>query len=277
MIPAITVFEWLAESGGKVPGPVANVAGTAAISANADAADAVFADAADANVAGAYYLFDPCAARHGNEARAAVRALLGAAGVGFETGKLSGRLAECCGFGGHIFASNPAIYDEAVGARVSESELPYAVYCSNCRDAFAARGKECVHVFDILFGVGGGLRRTPSISERRQNREALKRSLSEICFGQKEEASKEDPLPCLQIDEGLEKKLERELVSVREVQGIISEAERTDRVLLGDGGRIRIAHGPAGAVTCWVVYGKDGDAFHLHNAYTHRLRAVEEA
>ena len=129
---------------------------------------------------GPAYLFDPCSSRYDDGARVAARNILAKADIEYQTGSMSGRLAECCGYGGHIYASNPGLYGRVVDLRISESDLPYIAYCSNCRDAFAAKGKDCIHIFDVLFGSSDRKRPAPRISERIQNRRLLKRKLSEL-------------------------------------------------------------------------------------------------
>jgi len=265
-IPAITYFEWMYHAGVAPQGAENGIAGPD----------------------GPLYVFDPCAARYDDEAESSVRGLLESAGASFQAGAMSGKLAECCGFGGHIFASNPGLYDRIARERVSESELPYVAYCSNCRDAFAAQGKSCLHIFDLMFGIGNADRPAPGIAKRRENRRILKNRLSGI-YG----TPALDEIPAIQnegpntgsrliIPAGLERKIERELLSTDELQMIVRAAEDgCEKLRDAETGRF-IAHGRVGESTCWVVYEKVDDgsergALRLVNLYTHRLRAVEEA
>ncbi|MCL2493725.1 MAG: 4Fe-4S dicluster domain-containing protein, partial [Clostridiales bacterium] len=252
-IPAITYLEWMSRATGT-----GRVAGSPADSA-------------------AFYLFDPCAARYDDEAGAAARGLLAGAGVSCESGKMSGPLAECCGFGGHIYASNPGLYETVVNARLSESEKPYITYCSNCRDAFAARGKRSLHIFDLLFETDGGERPAPSVSERRQNRRIVKRKLTEICFGQRDNGSAPPLYPRMLISDELALKMERELLSAEDVGQIIGDAESGGKKLCDTESGYFIAHGAIGAYICWVVYEQADGAFRPVNLYTHRMQAMEEA
>jgi hypothetical protein len=234
-----------------------------------------------------YYLFDPCAARYAGGACDAARSLLKKRGITYESGEMSGRLAECCGYGGHIYASNPDLYDEISKKRTQESGLPYMTYCSNCRDAFAAQGKECLFIYDALFGekgfmAGGNGRPAPGISKRRLNRIEVKRRLEGICFGN-DNAGFIDPdetagpaLPGITISDGLAAKMERELISSGDIIKIIGNAEDTDMKLSDTDSGHYIAHGPVGVSTCWVVYEKEDGAIRPVNIYTHRLRAADE-
>ena len=83
--------------------------------------------------------------------QAGVRDLAARAGVGVEELEERNR---CCGHGGHIRTANPALYDEITTHRVEASDKPYIVYCANCREVFASKGKECAHILDVAFGLG---------------------------------------------------------------------------------------------------------------------------
>ena len=244
-IPVITYYEWLDRSG---------------ISDGAARAEGL-------------YVFDPCAARYSGEAATAVRNILAESGLSYAD---SGTFKKCCGYGGHIYASNPGLYDEIVKDRVAESDDPYLVYCSNCRDAFAAQGKRCYHVYDVLFGTTGETRPAPKIAERRQNRRAVKRRLEGLIKG--ERPDEENPgSPQMIVSEEIAAKMERELISVDDARNIVREAEDTEVKLFDTESGSYIAHGAVGVYTCWVVYEEKDGAFRLIDVYTHRLRATEEA
>ena len=244
-IPVITYFEWMDHAGVSENGTPGHEA---------------------------LYVFDPCAARYADGACGAVRNLLSKGGQDHTSGEMSGVLAECCGYGGHIYASNPGLYDEIVTARISESELPYLVYCSNCRDAFAAQGKRCMHIFDVLFVTDESGRAAPGIGERHQNRRVVKRKLESMCHGRNDSEENEAESPGLDIPEDIALKMERELLSVSDVMGIITGAESTNIKLYDEESGHYIAHGGVGVCTCWVVY----DEKQVINIYTHRMRAAEE-
>jgi len=251
-IQLITFFEWLDQSGIDVSG-------------------------ASTSLDDPQYLFDPCAARYAGEARESVRNILRKAGILYVTGDMSENMAECCGYGGHINASNPDLYEKVVGLRIAESELPYIVYCSNCRDAFSASGKECRHIFDVLYGLAGSDRETPRISERRMNRRYLKKRISEICFSVEEAQKDASPLyPQVIISLELAQKMEKQLISYEDVQRIIKDAEDTGMKHYDAETGHSIAHGAVGVTTCWVAYEEDA-GFRLINVYSHRMKAVEEA
>jgi len=252
-IPVITYFEWMdhARASGGTAG-------------------------ADFGAEG-LFVFDPCAVRFADGAGAAVRNLLNNKGLSFTGGEMSGPLAECCGYGGHIYASNPVLYDEIVSERISGTAGPYLAYCSNCRDAFSAQGKQCMHIFDVLFDLNDGSRKAPPIEERRQNRRIVKRKLENLCTGVIGDEEQAESLPRLIVSDELAVKAERGLLSREDVRSIIREAERTNKKLYDSESGRYIAHGSVGVYTCWVVYEEADGGFRLVNIYTHRLRATEEA
>src|SRR5690606_27411586 len=108
---------------------------------------------------------DPCAARDYREMQLAVRKLAAEAGIEVEELKERHR---CCGYGGHIRVANPSLYEEITGNRAAASEEPYLVYCANCREVFASRGKASAHILDVAFGLEPAPR-IPTLQEKREN------------------------------------------------------------------------------------------------------------
>ena len=104
---------------------------------------------------------------------AGVRDLAARAGVQVEELEERNR---CCGYGGHIRTANPTLYDEITTHRVEASDKPYIVYCANCREVFASKGKECAHILDVAFGLGSD-DRVPTLQQRRDNSLRVKREL----------------------------------------------------------------------------------------------------
>jgi len=72
-------------------------------------------------------------------------------------------------------------------------------------------------------------------------------------------------------------RLEQRLILVEDLQRVIEHAERTGRKLLNrETGHWLAYHKPT-AVTYWVEYSAEGQAFVVHNAYSHRMEIAEEA
>ena len=128
-LPVRTLWEILAEAG--LPASAQHAAEGAAVS-----------------------LFDPCSARLNPGERQAVRTLLGAMGYTVEELSGDGSEARCCGFGGLAYAVDRDYARSIADARLEGAEHEVVTYCSNCRDVFAARGADAVHLLDLLLGHG---------------------------------------------------------------------------------------------------------------------------
>ena len=218
-------------------------------------------------------VFDPCAASEDAEARAGVRALSRRAGVDVRELSGHGERARCCGFGGHIQAANPALFDEIARNRAFESELPYVTYCANCRETFAARGKQAMHILDAVYGLDDGTRPAVPIYERGQNMLRLKKELMEKYMDQTFSIPREpwEEL-ALEIPGELRGKMERSLLSEDTVRRAIYNAENGGARFEQQG--VFIASAREGVVTVWVHYRKNGGRFALQKVYSHRMEIV---
>ncbi len=226
------------------------------------AADGLRADGAGAAI------FDACASRGCPEIQESVRALLpGAAELSAARGE-----ALCCGYGGQIEVSNPALHAQIVTKRAGLGEAPYVCECTNCRDTFAAAGKEAQHVFDRLFALSGGRRPAPGATERRDNRRALKKAVLREFWDEEWEVP--EPMK-LTMDAALRARLDRELILDDDLRAVIGECEATGRKLRDEAAGTFLGHRALGPVTYWVEYAPEGDGWRVLNAYSHRLEIVE--
>jgi hypothetical protein len=226
-------------------------------------------------------VYDPCAARHDEAGRAAVRSL--AAALGFELREdlpLNGEHAACCGFGGHIYPANPGLLGAVIGER--RSETPMITYCANCRDLFLSKGYEATHILEHMFG-SEAQGRLPGLSERRDNRRAVK---DRFCGSRVKPGMTEAAPGMTAISPWLEAKMDRLLLLREDVYEAICYCEESGRKLTDpDTGQLIGSH--AGRVTTvWVEYSiaedseaaakKAGATATLHNVYTHRMRIREQ-
>ena len=241
-IPRVSLYQLLAEAEEIVPAKV-------------------FSEAA---------VFDPCAARGDPEMEAGVRALVGKAGVSLE------ELAEpnrCCGHGGHIRLANPELYEEITAHRAEASDRPYIVYCANCREVFASRGKECAHVLDMAFGLSPGAR-VPTLQEKRDNslrvKKELMKGIKDVDF--EPERHPWDELTLI-IGDDLQKDLEEKLISAADLKEAIWAAENEGDRFVDEGGGTSIASMVKRVITYWVEYRKTAPkTYEIVNAYYHRMR-----
>ena len=212
-------------------------------------------------------VFDPCAAAKFPEMQQAVRALAAASGAVVSDCSSDGK---CCGFGGHMQLANPALYRQITENRVSETELPYIAYCTNCRETFRTAGKESVHVLDLYFGLRTG---DPTLEEKRQNSIALKKTLMEQS-GMGAFAEKTEPWDALSlsVSQELAAKLDSLLIPLRDVKQVVYLAEEQGVGFANAAGELLVC-GELDAVTVWAKVKKRGEnTFELLDVYAHRMR-----
>ncbi len=215
-------------------------------------------------------IFDPCASRGFPAMRQHVRHLASSLGIELTELPKNGESAQCCGWGGHIQASNPALFDKVVRDRTESSGLPYAVYCANCRDVFRFRGKECAHILGLAFGLDEG-RPAPSIRQKKENSLALKaRLLRQFWNEDVPLPSKEHSMDII-ISPELRGKLEHQLISEEVIERGIRMAEESNAKMLDRNTGEYVCSCSEGSVTCWIRYAPAGDGFELKNFYCHRM------
>ena len=215
-------------------------------------------------------VFDPCNARGDEVMQASVRALAGKSGAALSELPEKNR---CCGYGGHIKVANPKLYGTIAQNRAAMSELPYIVYCANCREVFASGGKECMHILDIAFGEkDSGL--LPRIDEKRENSLFVKRELMKDIEGKEYSAAEEewDSLE-LTITAELLESVDKKLIALSDIKEAVWRAEQSgDYFVDGDSGE-RQCSLVKSVLTYWVAYKKRGDnEFEILSAYYHRMK-----
>ena len=77
------------------------------------------------------------------------------------------------------------------------------------------------------------------------------------------------------IPSQVQKQLDDRLILVEDLQQVIEYAERSGKKLLNKlSGHFLAYHKPA-AVTYWVEYTREGEAYQIYNAYSHRMEIGE--
>jgi glutamate synthase (NADPH/NADH) small chain len=80
----------------------------------------------------------------------------------------------------------------------------------------------------------------------------------------------------LSISEPVRRLMEQRMILVKDLERVIAWAESTGHKLVGaETGRFLAHHTPT-TVTYWVEYSPEDDGFVIHNAYSHRMRIMEE-
>jgi hypothetical protein len=231
------------------------------------------ASTSPSTVAATYSVFDPCSSREEPELRATIRELARAAGYQLQPLPHNETCQQCCSWGGQISLANPSYAEFVSGQRIAESELPYITYCANCHDIFASRGKESLHILDLLFDIRARDAAPPSISERRANRRALKRQLLAEFWQEKltEIPPPPESYPLL-ISPELQKKLDQEHVYEDEIRRVVAACEQNGRKVFHPEGGYFSGYQELGPMIYWVQYRKRESGFELLNCYTHRMK-----
>lgn len=222
---------------------------------------------------------DPCTARYETAVQDSVRQIVEQLGGAVEELPLSRERTTCCGYGGLQWSADRELAEKTAAFAAAQSPADYVTYCAICRDFFAAQDKPTLHILDMIYGACDthtATRRGPGWSARHENRARLKRHLLKTVWGESVPASNDYEAIRLNIPDEVRALLEDRLILIEDVQQVIEHAERTgSRLLNGENGHYLAHHRPA-AVTYWVEYAPEGDAYTLFNAYSHRMEVDED-
>ncbi len=219
-------------------------------------------------------VFDPCSSRHYPDMQLKVREVSKALGIDLEEPKYYGKESQCCSYGNHIYDVKRDMVEKQVKDRMSDSDFPYIVYCTNCRDIFASRGKEVRHILDLLLRINKEERGVPTLQQRRLNRYELKKELIEKYSIPAEQGQLPSFLK-LDIDVKIQKKMDDNLILLEDISEVIRIAEKNGTFFINDEGH-RFAHLLRGIITYWVEYIPDKDGFKVFNVYSHRVNIKGE-
>jgi len=227
-------------------------------------------------------LHDPCASRYDKETQDCVRRILIKLGYQIEELPLNREKTTCCSFGGLVATVNKDLAAKIAAERISASPRDYVTYCVNCRDDFARLGKKTWHLLDLIFASkylanASAQLSVPSYSQKRMNRQKLKRNLLQNIWGieMKEE---QNAYPTVIISSELEEKMDQDLILVEDVRQVLYNAEQNGKnIVLLENGHL-MAHWRIGLITYWVEYRKTEKAncFEIINTYSHRMQIIEE-
>ncbi len=222
---------------------------------------------------------DPCTSRYEDRIQNSVRTILTNIGAEIHELPLSRERTECCGYGGLMSFANKELADKVVDRRIAASPDHYLAYCAMCRDRFSAMGKPTWHVLDLIFGeedLGAAAQKGPDYSQRRRNREHLKISLLEDLWHEDVRKQQGDESVKLTIPNDVREAMHQRLILIEDLQKAIAWAEETGFKLVSNRTGRFLAHKTLEKVTYWVEYSPSDDGFQVHNAYSHRMKIVEE-
>ena len=237
-----------------------------------------------------YGIFDACPARNFPLLSQSVRRLADQINISWEELPIHSKDARCCSFGGQPAIANPGYKDFVTNRRISLSELPYITYCMNCRDVFLEYGKDAVHILDLFFLTKEAelVYRQPTVTERRQNREQLKKDVitkywkDNIGDMEKMDNTMDNTiekngqlLPPIELvmSAVLREKVSKQRILESELAEVISYMEKSGRKIKHTKKNTYSGYKEIGYMTYWVEYEINAEGqYVLHNAYSHRMK-----
>ena len=211
-----------------------------------------------------FSVFDPCSASGNPALQESVRTLLRNLGAVLVPMKETGG---CCGYGGLIAYTDPALLERTVQRRIAQSDAEYVTYCVNCRDNFLRGGKKTRHLLELLFPETAQVP-VPSLGEQRENRRRLAHRLQGL-----PEAG-DSRLPVV-AEPAVIEKLDRQYILLEQVYRAIQIGEQTGNLLRNEDSDSLIANYQEGAATIWAEYRRHGREYRLLNAYSHHMELVD--
>jgi len=231
-------------------------------------------------------IHDPCSTRYEKGIQDSARNIVQRLGYELIELPLSREKTECCSYGGLMWLAHPELAAQVVQRRIAESPHDYITYCAMCRDFFARQGKPTLHLLDILFGAPADIsalvhRESLGYSQRHENRARLKSNMlkkywrEDMDDEQAADSIRSEKIQLI-ITPEVQQVLDERLILVEDIQQVIEYAQRSGKKLLNKKtGRFLAYYKPV-AVTYWVEYLPQGDAFEIYRAYSHRMEIGEE-
>lgn len=224
-------------------------------------------------------IHDPCSTRYESKIQDSARNLLQRMGFEMRELPLNREKTECCSYGGLMWLAHPELAEKATQRRIAESPEDYVTYCAMCRDFFARQGKPTLHLLDLIYGQDMKTlanRVSPGYSQRHENRARLKSTMLKKIWREDMEAGKKYENIQLLITPAVQKVLDERLILVEDIQQVIEYAERSSKKLLNKKTGHFLAYYKPVAVTYWIEYLPQGEAFVIYKAYSHRMEIGEE-
>jgi hypothetical protein len=156
----------------------------------------------------------------------------------------------------------------------------------NCRDVFLEYGKDAVHMLDLFFLTKEAelVYRQPTVTERRQNREQLKKDVVKKYWGENigdmekidnTVEKNEQLLPPIELvmSAALREKVSKQRILESELAEVISYMEKSGRKIKNIKKNTYSGYKEIGYMTYWVEYEINSKGqYVLHNAYSHRMK-----
>ncbi len=222
-----------------------------------------------------YKVFDPCASRGRELLQQSVRDIAAAGGFCLAADEED---AVCCSYGGHTDLANPRYTDWLAKKRAFAAEEPYLTYCVNCRDTFVSKGKEAVHILDLILDLDHTDYAPPGANARRRARLALKDYLEngmpepddpDMLYGGTDMPANEK---FFAPDAELSEKLEKRRLIWEDLQEVVLSLEETGDKIEDTEAQCFFGHRMLGNMTYWVKYRMEDGRYRLLSAYAHRMK-----
>lgn len=222
-------------------------------------------------------VFDSCAARKDRQLQQDIRKIVSLAG--YESIELSKNKehAQCCGYGGLVYATNPQLVEDVISINSQQETCQFVTYCTNCMDTFRVKQKDARFVFDLVFEIEPQ-QQVPDLTGRRQNRMNLKHHLLRKYLNVERT---EENMPYgkirLKMDGETRRSINQQLLLEEDIQRVIGHAEENGLYLYDADTDEHIAHKQSGFITIWVRYRVLGDdTYQIDRVYFHRVKLKGE-
>lgn len=219
------------------------------------------------NTARTVALHDSCGARGDDDTQAAIRRIAGALGCEIVPTVYDGDASPCCGYGGLTQYANPEVAGEMTEMCLSRTDAPYLTYCMACRDRFARKGRESMHILELVYGTNAD--HCPDISQKRYNRLGLKQQLLSECWKEELELT-EVPFKIEYAPEALAD-MDHRLILKSDVVQVLTALRETDEAILDAETGVSVTRARLGNVTVWVKFKDIEGGYLVVGAYSHRM------
>ena len=225
-------------------------------------------------------IHDPCTTRHQDELQASVRNLCHKLGLNIVENRFSGKMTDCCGYGGLMQYANPQLGAKAAVVKAERSDHDGLAYCAMCRDNLAAAGNRVAHLLDYIFPVFEAQepldRNNPGFSQRHENRARLQQQLLTTLWREPSTPEPEHKKIRLLLAQEVLDLLNSRHILEEDVQKVIHQASRTSKYLINPNNGHRLASYKPVRVTYWVEYQPTDQGYEIYNGYSHRMLLPEE-
>ena len=225
-------------------------------------------------------IHDPCTARHQDGLQASVRSICNKLGLNIVENRFSGKMTDCCGYGGLMQYANPPLGAKAAVVKAARSEFDGLAYCAMCRDNLAASGNRVAHLLEYIFPVFEAKepldRKNPGFSQRHENRARLQQDLLTTLWREPSAPEPEHKKIRILLTQEVLDQLNSRLILEEDVQKVIHQASRTGKHLINPDNNHRLACYKPVRVTYWVEYEPTDQGFVIYNGYSHRMLLPEE-